>query len=168
MWEISVGAQAYACLYSLALGGILCAFYDTIRATRKIGLNSAVAVFVGDLVFWLVSAVTVFLFLIAVTNGEIRGYVIFFCTAGFLIYRFTIGKAAFYLLCLALSFIRKILKRFFILQRRFACAAARSADKLILKPARSVFEGSKKLLKSIYNLLYTKIYKDKMGYDADE
>ena len=171
MWEISIGGQLITGLYSLALGAVLCAFYDIFRAFRKAGADSFISVFIGDIVFWLVSAVAVFLFLIAVTNGEIRGYVILFCIAGFLLYRITIGKAVFFLLCKLLFFgagirrgISKILAGFSSLIVKitgfFLCKTA--------KIAQVVSHTAKKLLKSVYNMLYTKRQSDKLENDVNE
>lgn len=171
MWEISVNGQITAVFYSLVLGAALAVFYDIIRALRKSGLDSFIAVFICDVLFFAVSAVTVFIFLVGATNGEIRGYVIFSCAAGFIIYRLTVSKAVFYLFYKSLCFVsflaRRISSLFFGLFQ--ICKIPFGfVGKRLKRAAERIFAALKKLLKNMYGMLYT--VKDKKGleYDADE
>ena len=104
MWEISLSGQIDAFLCAIVLGAALAVFYDLIRATRDRGLNSFVAVFVGDLLFFAVAAIAVFIYLLGVTNGEIRGYIIISAATGFFLYRISIGRAVYFLFCTILRF----------------------------------------------------------------
>lgn len=171
MWEISVGGQALACIYSLVLGGALCLFYDVIRATRRAGANSAFAVFAGDILFWLISAICVFFFMVALTNGEIRGYIVFSAAAGFIIFRLTLGRLTFYILDILFCFSAKVIARVCEIIAD-VCAflkniAARFLAR-ILKAVSAVAVRLKKLLKSIYKLLYTTKYKRKTEQKENE
>ncbi len=157
----------FACLYSIVFGALLCVFYDIIRATRKAGANSFIAVFIGDIIFWLVSAVSVFLFLVAVTNGEIRGYVLFFCLVGFVFYRLSIGRLTFFVMCWFFSLFVRIWCKLSDSLANFCSFADRKAEILFAKGFK-VLCDVKKLLKSIYGMLYTKKDKSKMEYDINE
>ncbi|MBO4694109.1 MAG: spore cortex biosynthesis protein YabQ [Clostridia bacterium] len=171
MWEISIGGQALTCLYSLVLGAVLCVFYDVFRAARKTGVNSFLSVFITDIIFWLVSTVIVFLFLISTTNGEIRGYVILFSILGFLIYRFTIGRVLFYALCRVLKLLSRVWRGFSRLLADFCLITEKGAGILfegVKKTILFAVTKSKKLLKNIYDMLYTKRHKENLEYDADE
>jgi hypothetical protein len=164
MWEISVSGQVISCLYSFALGGALCVFYDLIRATRSAGANSAFAVFAGDVIFSAVSAVCVFLFAVALTNGEIRGYIVFSVAAGFLAFRFTLGRITFFVFDLFFCFFGKVAARIFAiaadvcdyLQGVMSAALGKTAG-----AAASCACALKKLLKSVCKMLYTTKYKRK-------
>ena len=96
MWEITLSGQVTGFLFSLALGALLAVFYDFIRAARDAGLNSFVAVFIGDLLFFIISALTVFIYLVGTTNGQVRGYILFSAAVGFMLYRITVGKAVYF------------------------------------------------------------------------
>lgn len=171
MWEISISGQVAAFLFSLLLGGILAFFYDLIKLARKMGLNSYFAVFVTDILFWAVSAIIVFIYLVGVTNGEIRGYILFSAGVGFALYRLTLGRAVFYLLykvsCFVCFVYKKILAwvlRFLSLCKRPVLFAAGRLRTILER----CFGGLKKLLKSIYNMLYTVKDKKKSESFKDE
>ena len=159
-----MGSQAANVFLSLCLGVILCAFYDIIRATRKAGADSFAAVFIGDIFFWLVSAFAVFLFLIATTNGEIRGYVLFFAAVGFILYRLTLGRAVFYLLQSFFIFLARVLRKTMFLSAKFCGITEKQLSRFI----KAVLSRVKKLLKSIYNMVYTKTDKKVTGNDLSE
>lgn len=171
MWEISVGGQVSACVYSVVLGALLCVFYDIIRATRKAGANSHIAVFAGDILFWLISALSVFIFLIAVTNGEIRGYVLLSCMLGFIIYRLTLGRLTFLVMCWFLSLFVRVWRKLSGILANICCAINDGAERFfvkIIKGLSQVFRYIKKLLKNTYSMLYTMIHKSKLESDVNE
>ena len=109
MWEISVNDQVLTFIYSLVLGMMICTFYDILRALRKTGSRSYLSVFIGDLLFWIVSAFVTFIFLLSRTNGEIRGYVLISMLLGFTLWRFTLSRPNFYVFVCVMGFIRRIL-----------------------------------------------------------
>lgn len=161
-----MGGQITAFLYSLLLGAALCLIYDVIRATRKAGADSFFAVFAGDILFWAISAVLVFIFLVAVTNGEIRGYVLFSAAVGFLIYRFTVGRPVFFALCFVFSFLSLIIRKFSFAVSKF-CDFSEEKTDVVLKKTGAVLKicalSVKKLLKNISHMLYT----DKRSKDTE-
>lgn len=68
-------------------------YYDVFRLLRLWFHPSKVVVFALDIVFFASSAVAVFLFSLAMTNGMVRFYVLLGTVVGFAAYRRTVGKA---------------------------------------------------------------------------
>lgn len=130
--------------------------YDVVRAFRKIGLNSVFAINVCDLLIWIVYAIVTFIFLIARTNGEIRGYVLFGELLGFVLVRYTFSKLwyrflSFGFLKLA-SIKRKGDERFY----RFA----EKVEQRVLKSLKYIpkfLKSIKKFLKNTVRMLYNKM-----------
>ena len=91
MWEISNSNQIISFLFSMCLGAIFCIIYDVIRAVRKVCLSSFFAITVTDILLWVFYAFVTFIFLIARTDGEIRGYVLIGELLGFVIIRVSIS-----------------------------------------------------------------------------
>ena len=154
MWEINVADQTLTFVYSICLGGLLCAFYDVFRATRKTGCVSFLLVFLSDIFFWVVSAFVTFVFLISRTNGEIRGYVIISETIGFLIFRISISRVWFPGLVVCFKAIYKFKSILIYAFNSFYV----EFEKLILKICNIVskfLKTVKKLLKNAVELLYT-------------
>ena len=152
MWEINLNNQIYTVLFSFILGFCLCVFYDVIRALRKAGHNSDLVVFIGDVFFFFTASVIVFLFFIARTNGEIRGYVLFCAFIGFLLFRLTVSKLIFSVLVFAFSKIRIIYTAVY----RLIYNVFYRIWSFFEKNLKKIGKNLKKLLKSVYVLLYTK------------
>ena len=98
MWEISNILQFSGFLRSLALGIILCVFYDIFSALRKAEFNSTTAVLIQDIIYFLITAPIVFLFLLATTNGQLRLYVFVGTVIGFIIFKLSLSKLLVFLL----------------------------------------------------------------------
>ncbi len=91
MWEINNGLQLLTFARSLGLGVIICLCYDVLRALRKVCSFSTVGIFLQDIIFSLLTGFIVFLFLLSVTNGEMRGYVLMGLGMGFVAGRLSIS-----------------------------------------------------------------------------
>lgn len=92
MWEINNTAQITAFLYSILLGMIFCLFYDLLRAFRFAVKLTDLSVFLYDVFYFSVISVITFIFLLAVTNGELRGFVFLGILLGFLLFYFTVSR----------------------------------------------------------------------------
>lgn len=164
MWEISSVLQLQSLLYSVILGALICVFYDIISAVRLSGHNSFISVCIQDLFFWIVSAFAVFFFLLGVSNGEIRGYIIFGIIIGFTLLKITLSRYIVKALKTVFKFIIKIFRKlnaftgriFDLISVRF-CKIRKKTNKKIKKGA----ESAKKLLKKGKSMLYTNQYKEK-------
>ena len=108
MWEIDNFSQAVSFLYSIILGIFFSAFYDIFRSLRLVKTQTSLAVFLQDIIYFLTTAIATFIYLLALTNGEVRAYVLIGILLGFLLFLFTVSK--FYII--ALSFILKMFFRF--------------------------------------------------------
>lgn len=154
MWEISNYNQTITFLLSLCLGGIFCALYDIIRAARKVCFNSFWAVQFTDILTWILYAFVTFVFLVARTNGEIRGYVLIGEALGFVLYRISLSKLLFpifkFVFIKAMAVNKKntqLISRFYI---KFEALTLKIWD-----GAFKIFKSAKKLLKIGCRLLYT-------------
>ena len=160
MWEISVGNQVATLALSLCLGFILCLIYDVLRAMRKTGFNSFLAVFITDILFWIFVAFITFIFLMSRTNGEIRAYVLLGELIGFIVFRFTASKLWFKSLCVCFKLFVRV-KRFLrrktnIIYLKLENFITRFLKQTLLK-SKNVLKSVKKLLKKASKVLYTVI-----------
>ena len=166
MWEININNQFTTLLLSICLGCIGCVGYDVLRASRKAGFNSNIMVFITDIIFWVVNAFITFIFLIARTNGEIRGYVLVGELIGFVIFRISLSRFVLSIFTSVFSLFKKFVgcvnggfevlyvKTDIILHKIY---------KLSCKFIKSLSKSVKKLLKNGHKVLYT----NKNNYDAE-
>lgn len=92
MWEIDSSFQAVSFLYSVLFGVGYCLFYDLFRAFRKLYKPTAFSVFFEDLIYFLIISILTFLLLMSLSNGEVRGYIIFGIAVGFAVCYFTVSR----------------------------------------------------------------------------
>ena len=107
MWEISNTDQIATVLYSFVLGITSCLFYDIFRGIRKNFKCKNAAVFVQDLIYFIISAFFFFLFFFVRTNGEIRGYILAFALSGVIFCRATLSKIWFRITSFAMKSLKK-------------------------------------------------------------
>lgn len=159
MWEIDINNQLLTFLLSIILGVIFSAIYDVFRALRRAGLNSFIATFIADIIYWIVIAFLTFLFLLARTKGEIRGYVLIAALIGFLVFRITLSKLLFkflsFIFCQTVKLYKQIHNVFYSFYDRFSVFLAKVLAKFA-KSSKRGLKNLKKLLKNRYNMLYTK------------
>ncbi len=83
MWEIDNNFQLISFLISCGVGVVYCLIYDILRAIRKSVIVTDGTVFLQDIVYFVIISVTTFMLLTALSNGEIRSYVIIGLLLGF-------------------------------------------------------------------------------------
>ena len=152
MWEISNSTQLLGFAYSMGLGGLFCLAYDILRALRKTFLIGTLTVCLQDMVFSVISAFITFTFLLGVTDGEIRAFVIMGIIIGFLVIRSSIS--VFYL-----KLLRFVFSRFSKLYHLIFLNIYKGFDFLEQKALRICKKSGKnfkKLLKRVWVLLYTR------------
>ena len=155
MWEINNSLQLLSFLRSVVLGIFLCVLYDFIKSLRLTVNFSDIAIFLQDLAYSLVASFITFIFLLSVTNGEMRGYVMLGISAGFILSRFTLSR----LLCKFLKFIFGGSKRLFgVISKGFYGVFDLLTEKMI-KICKKTLKTVKKLLKNLDSLVYTKTNK---------
>lgn len=155
MWEISSTGQLISVFSSIVLGAILCVFYDFLRAMRKAGSNSFLAVTAGDIFFFVLSAFCFFLLSLARTDGEIRGYMLLSTLLGFILCRITLSKAVFFIFTTLLKFLFKTGK-FISLKIMLICEKIYSFTEHLIIKLKNVIIYIKKCLKKAGKVLYNK------------
>jgi len=154
MWEINAYNQTVSFVLSLGLGAMFCILYDIIRAMRKVCLNTFWSVFFTDILIWLIYAFATFIFLVARTNGEIRGYILVGEFLGFALFRISISRFLFSVLSLVFvktaavkKAISSCVSKFYIKFETLGLKVWQGLSKF--------FKSVKKLLKNTLKLLYT-------------
>lgn len=154
MWEINAYNQTISFVLSLCLGALFCVLYDVVRAMRKVCLNSFWAVFFTDILIWLFYAFATFIFLVARTNGEIRGYILVGELFGFILFRISISRLLFSALCFVFikaaavnQIISGCIGRFYVKFESLGLKIWQGLSKFL--------KSVKKLLKNTFKLLYT-------------
>ncbi len=87
MWEIHIEDQLLNFFYAIILGGFVCFYYDVLYFLRTALKFNKILVFLTDIFFWCSLALVTFTFLLAVSNGELRLYILVGIFMGFLIIR---------------------------------------------------------------------------------
>lgn len=151
MWEIHNNLQIFGFLYSCVLGFIFSIFYDIIRTIRIIKSHNDITVFFEDIIYFFIISVTAFIFLLSITNGEIRAYILFGIILGFILFNRFVSKyfikgvkVIFKLIFKGISFISKCFYWLFS-----------KIDMFISKISENSLKIFKKGLKITNSLLYT-------------
>ena len=79
-------------LKALAAGAVLAAAYDVIRILRMTVRHRIYLISAEDLVFWSISSVAVFFFILFENDGKFRMYMAAGMIAGAMIYNMTVGR----------------------------------------------------------------------------
>ena len=90
----TVNEQILAFILTIIAGAIVGFLFDFYRVMRGVLQPKRLGTILGDIAFWLVGTVVVFLFLLAGTWGEVRFYVFIGFAAGSLLYRATMSSRA--------------------------------------------------------------------------
>ena len=121
MWEITNLGQSTAFLWSVLLGGALSVVYDLFRLDRLIFNRSVFAVAIEDVLFFVISAISIFCLQLITTNGQIRTFIFVGVIIGFLILRFTLSK----LFDLLLKPLKRLVK---FIRERYKLFVIKAAD----------------------------------------
>ncbi len=120
MWEIDNLSQLLGFLYSAVFGLICCLAYDILRAFRAQVRCSAAAVFVHDILFSCCCAVACFCFILSVTGGELRAFVLIGAAAGFVLARITVSRFFLLVFSRAVRAVRFVYTKISALSARFS------------------------------------------------
>ncbi len=151
MWEISNTSQAVNFLYSVVLGVLFAFVYDFFRSLRKCKPHTILSVFMEDISYFFILSVITFVFLLALTNGQVRAYILIGILLGFLLFIFTLSKyyiiAMSFLLKLFFHLLNLISKGFYLIIGKMDC--------FIIGFLKNTSKCLKKGLKKLMGLLYT-------------
>ncbi len=143
MWEIDFSKQIISFFYSIVLGGIFGLLYDLFRAPVRNKEASVVAIFIVDVVYFAFIGVINFCFLLAVSNGNVRGYLLFGALIGFFAYKKTLSS----LIALLCSLVVKPVKMAFYGINKVFSAFSNLAWKVFLSISKKISKIIKKILK---------------------
>ncbi|HEX3026462.1 MAG TPA: spore cortex biosynthesis protein YabQ [Clostridia bacterium] len=129
---ISVTGQAIDFFLALLIGAALGAVYDVFRIMRLARSFGRVAVFIQDAVYFLICAVTTFLFLLVDNSGVVRAFLILGVLLGAVVYSLTLGAA-----------VIKAAKRMIVPAKKIVRKAASD----IAVPIRHVFGSAKEKIR---------------------
>ena len=108
--EISITEQSVVFLFSCVVGGVLGAFYDVFRIIR-IAFNSKwVSVFFQDIIFCVLSAVSIILLVFYTNSGTVRWFSLFGCVMCFALYHVTVGRLIMFVSKKIIDFIKSVLR----------------------------------------------------------
>ncbi len=142
MWEINNYFQWLSFGRAIIFGFILCFVYDILRLDVYVFKKGKIAQAINDLVFWIIASITTFCFLLAVSNGQVRVYIIFGMAIGFFAFKMSLSKVIFW--CV------KPIRKFYI-------AVSKRYKSLILKLQKiSPFADINKKIKKLFGFLSKK------------
>lgn len=149
MWDASTNLQLLNFLRSAIFGTVIAVFYDLLKGIRLSRHNSVFSTLLLDLLFFVIITPVLFCFLVATTNGMLRGYILIGILVGFFLYRFTISKFIFKIYFLILKKVFKFFTRLNKLINKFFDIIY----VIILKIAKFLLEIIKKSLNSVKKVL---------------
>lgn len=85
-------SQATIFLFSVILGIFLSLLYDCFRIADAVLKVNIKRIFAEDIIYFILSAIVTFIYILVVNMGEIRIYIICEEVIGWLIYRLTVRK----------------------------------------------------------------------------
>lgn len=79
-------------LKALVLGAGCCFLYDILRIFRRLLPRGSVLTGIEDVIFWIVNAMAIFVFMYNANGGIVRAYIIVFMILGMIIWEKMIGR----------------------------------------------------------------------------
>lgn len=155
MWEINLSGQVLSFFYAILLGVLLCFIYDFFKSLRLTFKPQSIVVFFQDILYFFIIALFSFIFFLIFTGGEIRFFILFGLSIGFLFWKSTFSR-------FSVIFFRYVLKFFQFIFTTVNSYILKFLSFLgsFLPKLRFFFKNIqnrlKKLLKISNGLLYTK------------
>ena len=107
---ISIPTQLKVLIYSLIAGMITGILFDVYRVLRGIGNPKGVLMYFEDLLFWIFSAIMIFIFLLYTNNGYFEVYVYFYLALGALFYLKLLSRWVIYIQYQIINFLCKVIR----------------------------------------------------------
>ena len=108
---ISLTQQFSVFFGAIVLGACFGVLYDLFRIIRMVFFKSFTAVFIEDVLFWIVVTIVTIFYTILFNNGELRLSLIITGTIGFLVYYFTLGRLVFKIFLTLFNVLKKIFSK---------------------------------------------------------
>ena len=138
--ENAVSVQTIEFLYSALLGIGIGVLYDIIRLIRFYMSDSRVVVALFDVLFWVSATISLLVFVLTVSDGRMRWYVLFGAFAGGFVYMASASEIFFSVLKGLIDILKTILK----LSTRPVYFFLRSIKKGMKKVEISILESNRK------------------------
>ncbi len=142
--EIYVADQTMLFLQSMLLGAVLGVFYDVFRITRIAIKTPSVVIFAEDLVFFFVSAVISFCFMLSINDGQVRAFILLGELLGFTLYYFTVGMLVMKLSRVIIRLIYRFFHLLFFIFIRPFILLGKAICRWVGKPLKKFASYSKK------------------------
>lgn len=91
MYIPEMAQQTRVFLLCVGIGFVLGILYDVVRMLRKIFFTSRKALYVQDILYFVICTFCIFLFLLYANNGGVRAFNFVGMALGWVIYYFTLG-----------------------------------------------------------------------------
>ncbi len=101
--------QVYIFFYAVLAGGILAFLYDILRIKRRAIKTNVVILSVEDIIYWMLSAIIVFLTVYNSNNGQMRGFIFIGNILGVTLYLSLFSKIVIASSMMVINFIKKVL-----------------------------------------------------------
>jgi len=121
----SVGSQAYIFLCSVVGGMIIAFIYDVFRLKRKAVRSKSISLYIEDLAYWVIVALTIFSVIYYSNDGEIRGFIFVGVAIGVVLYTLVLSK---------------IVMAIFLAVLKFTFRTARAIWRILIFPLRVIFK----------------------------
>lgn len=107
MWEIDNFFQWKSVGIGVLFGLFIALIYEIFKVDRKLFKRSTATVFLGDIAFFIISALISFCLLLVCANGQVRVYLLISEILGFVIFRLTFSK----IINLVFKYINKLVNK---------------------------------------------------------
>lgn len=144
---ITIAEQVYIFLYAVIGGALIAFLYDILRIKRRTIKTGIVIVTLEDILYWLVSAVLMFILVYNTNNGEIRGYIFIGNTLGVILYLSLLSK----LIITSSMMIIKLIKKILAFIWKIFSYPFKLIFKILAIPCSFIFRIVSKLFKFIHN-----------------
>lgn len=104
-----ISAQTIELLFSAILGCGIGVLFDAFRVLRTFLPQSRVTTAILDVVFWIIATLALFTFILTVSEGRMRAYVLFGVFCGGFVYMSALSHIVFKVLLAVIRTVRKLL-----------------------------------------------------------
>lgn len=105
--------QGLLFLSIVLVGASIGFFYDIFRILRKVVPHGYIAVQIEDILFWLVTTVATFYFILTRNFGEVRPFVLIAVACGMIIYFYTLSPIIRKVTVVVINFVVKVVRAVF-------------------------------------------------------
>lgn len=165
-FQVYAPDQLLLFLKALALGACVGVFYDVFRILRIAVNTHSLIIFFEDIIFFIVSAVSTFLFIFHVNSGQIRWFIFLGLILGFIVYYFTLGKLVIKISEVIIKIVKSVFKflfgifiKPFVIIFRWIYRKINTVWVNIKKRVKIVNNNLRNRLKSKRNMLYNQLRK---------